>query len=226
MGFVPDYGFNYGYDYESMIGNLPAMTGTLFLVAMVMYLVMLVYGITAYIMGSLGYYTIAMRRGIRHPWLAWIPFGNLWILGSIADQYQFVSLGQVKNRRKVLLGLQIAITALVVALYAMVIYASVVMLFAMGGSTQMEMNGVFALVYMLICIALLVLYVLLVVFRYIALYNLFASCLPGAKVAFLLLSIFLGFVEPFLVFGCRKQDKGMPPRRDAPVHLDPPVFEE
>lgn len=222
MGYVPEYGF----DYSAIVGDAAQITGTVFLVAMIAYLVLLVYGIAAYIMGSLGYYTIAMRRGIRHPWLAWVPFGKVWILGSIADQYQFVSLGQVKNRRKVLLGLQIAMTALVVALYAMVIYASVVTLFAMGGSTQLEMNGVFALVYMLICVAILVLYVLLVVFRYIALYNLFASCLPGAKVAFLLLSIFLGFVEPFLVFGCRNQDKGMPPRRDSPVHLDPPVFEE
>jgi hypothetical protein len=224
MGYVPDYGFDYGYG--QMVGDMAQITGTMFLVAMVAYLVILVYGITAYIMGSLGYYTIAMRRGIRHPWLAWVPFGNVWILGSIADQYQFVSLGQVKNRRKVLLGLQIAITALVVALYAIVIYASVMMLFSMGSGGQLTMNSVFGLVYLLICVAILVLYVLLVVFRYIALYNLFASCMPGSKVAFLLLSIFLGFVEPFLVFGCRNKDRGMPPRRTSPVHLDPPVFEE
>ena len=43
-------------------------------------------GIGAYVLWSLGVYTIAKRRGIRKPWLSWIPVGNLWILGSISDQ--------------------------------------------------------------------------------------------------------------------------------------------
>lgn len=29
-----------------------------------------------YIFESLGLYTIAKRRGIRHPWLSWVPLGN------------------------------------------------------------------------------------------------------------------------------------------------------
>ena len=215
MGFVPDYGFNYGYDYESMIGNLPAMTGTLFLVAMVMYLVMLVYGITAYIMGSLGYYTIAMRRGIRHPWLAWIPFGNLWILGSIADQYQFVSLGQVKNRRKVLLGLQIAISAMGFVLAIMVIAAAVALLSA--GYTGYDdiwdwigVNGSFGGI-ILVLIAWGVLEILAKIWRYVALFDIYRSCKPEQAVLFLLLNIFVAITEPiFLLLVCRS-DEGMTP---------------
>ena len=64
--------------------------------------------ILAYILQALALYTIAKRRGIRKPWLAWIPFGNSWILGSLSDQYHYVTKRTIKNRRKLLLGLEIA----------------------------------------------------------------------------------------------------------------------
>ena len=43
-----------------------------------------------YILLSLGLYTLAKRRYIDRPWLAWLPIGNLWILGCLADQYRKV----------------------------------------------------------------------------------------------------------------------------------------
>ena len=43
--------------------------------------------VITYIFSSLGSYTLAKRRGIRAPGLAWIPIGGVrWILGSLADQ--------------------------------------------------------------------------------------------------------------------------------------------
>ncbi len=32
--------------------------------------------VAGYILSSLGFYTLAKRRGIRHPWLSWIPVAN------------------------------------------------------------------------------------------------------------------------------------------------------
>ena len=75
MVIDPYYGYDYGY------GNALDSLGTMFLVMLGIYALVGIYAIAAYIMGSLGHYTIAQRRGIKHPWLAWIPFGNLWILG-------------------------------------------------------------------------------------------------------------------------------------------------
>lgn len=68
--------------------------------------------IISYVLLALGLYTMAKRRGIRKPWLAWIPVANLWLLGCLSDQYQFVVMGQQKNRRKVLLTLTIIVTIL------------------------------------------------------------------------------------------------------------------
>ena len=41
-----------------------------------------------YVLQALGLYTIAKRRGIARPWLAWVPVGSVWIMGSIADDFK------------------------------------------------------------------------------------------------------------------------------------------
>jgi uncharacterized membrane protein YecN with MAPEG domain len=48
--------------------------------------VVLVFSLIFWIISALSLQSIARRRGIRNAWLAWIPVGNQWILGSIADQ--------------------------------------------------------------------------------------------------------------------------------------------
>ena len=62
-----------------------------------------------WILGSVGLYKVAKRRGIAHAWLAWLPIGNHWILGCVSDQYQHLVLGKVTSRRKILLGLNLAV---------------------------------------------------------------------------------------------------------------------
>ena len=64
-------------------------------------------GIAAYVLLGLGLFALAKNRRIQNPWLAWIPVGNLWLLGCISDQYQYVVNGQVTNKRKALLVLNI-----------------------------------------------------------------------------------------------------------------------
>lgn len=212
MGYEPY--FDYSYDFGAM--DNPSVFGVIFLVMMGIYALVFLYAIVAHVLGSLGIYTIAVRREIKHPWLAWLPCGNLWILGSIADQYQYVSLGQVKNRRKVLLGLQIANVVLVLAMLSSYVYIVVEALIRAGGDPNLfdqEAMIASSLVIMLIVLAIYVLSMITMVFRYISLYNLYASCLPSGKTVFILLSIFLSFTEPFLVFACRKKDDGMPPRK-------------
>ena len=51
------------------------------------YLLILGIGLVSYILSSLAYYKIAKRRNIANPWLSWIPIGNCWIVGRIANDY-------------------------------------------------------------------------------------------------------------------------------------------
>lgn len=193
----------------------------------VFYLIMLAVGIVSYIFQSLGLYTIAKRRGIHNPWLAWIPVGVLWIIGSISDQYQYVAKGRVKNRRKTLIGLSIAMLASFVLVFIGIIVAAVIA--AIGGA-EAGILSIFALV-LILCLVVLVLAILLTVFQYIALYDIYNSCNPNDSVTYLVLSIFIAITTAFFLFACRNKDYGMPPRKDAqPQALEPapaePVAEE
>ena len=58
-----------------------AVAGVLIVAAILIVLI----NIVLYVIKSLGLYTIAKRRGIHHPGLAWVPIANTWILGSISD---------------------------------------------------------------------------------------------------------------------------------------------
>lgn len=206
----------YADDSIGIIGGAEAgavgVLGAFVLIYMVVMLFALAYSITTYVLYSLGLYTIAQRRRISKPWLAWIPVGNLWLLGSISDQYQHMTKGKVTGRRKILLGLSIA----AVAIYFVWIFGVVL------GIVLAEASGMAAAGSVLIMLlGLLVFFgivITLAVFEYICYYDLYQSCDPNNGALFLALSIIFSGIMPFFVFACRKKDKGMPrPQQPAPV---------
>ncbi len=189
-------------------------------------------GAALYILQALGIYTVAMRRCIRHPWMAWLPVTNMWILGSISDQYHYVALGQIRNRRKVLLGLCIAGLAVALVLGGGSVVLVIRLLLQipefLTTAPQLVMEQVMAPFLCVLGVGVIgwVLMVLAVVFQYVSMYDLYASCIPDYKVLFLVLSILFPVVMPILVFVCRNKDLGMPPRKDAVMEEQPVLIEE
>lgn len=190
-------------------------------------------GIAAYVLMSLGLYTIAQRRGIKNPWMAWVPVLNLWILGSIADQYRYVVKGEVRSRRKVLIVLAILQAVAAIAMFVLLIGMAVNILMQLPELERMTEDQ--ALKFVLssvlpmlgVMLVMIVVSIVTTVFEYIAYYDLFASCDPENKVLFLVLGILFSVTLPFFVFACRKKDRGMPPRRvQQPASEVPPVAEQ
>ena len=179
-------------------------------------------GLGLYILRSIGTYTIAKRRGLKHAWFAWVPVADHYLLGCISDQYRYVVKGQNKNKRKWLLALDIVFAAVLIV--TIVSFVGIVVNFAMGYMNENRMMarllGTLSLYLPLLGVG-----IAMSVLRYMALYDLYTSCDPGNKVLYLLLSIFVGVTEPFFVFFIRNKDEGMPPRRDAQPMPDPPVWE-
>ena len=175
-------------------------------------------GIAAYVLRALGLYSIAKRRGINHPWMSWVL--DLWVLGCISDQYQYVVNGKVKNKRKWMLGLNIALAVLYIAFF---VFCGVAVFSAVSGITgSMGTEKLVAALMgpavglLLGLIPLVGIAIALMVIRYIALYDLYTSCTPQNNVLFLVLSIFFSVTEPFFLFFIRTKDEGMPPRRQQP----------
>lgn len=163
--------------------------------------------VASYVLHSLGLYSIAKRRGLRHKWLAWLPFGEAWLLGSISDQYQYVVKGKIKYRRRWLLLLNITAVAIYLGCVGTLVssmlisdYIAAVVAHTLGG--WLALSGVV---------------ITLGVLRYAAYYSLFRSCQPSNGVLYLLLSILVPASLPFVVFFIRKKDLGMPPRKQPPV---------
>ena len=217
MGFDPEY----AYYYEE--------TG--FGVAVVFYLiyflVLMAVSVGTYVLQSLGMYSIAKRRGIKKPWLAWIPVGSSWILGCISDQYRYVVKGQVKNKRKAMLVITILTSVFVIALY--VLFGTVLVqvftyddtMFAMDHSLQMAFLGSVAGLFG-VSLIMTGLAIALTVLQYMALYDLFHSCEPKNGTVYLVLSIFVNITMPIFLFICRNKDEGMPPRKTEPAYIPQP----
>ena len=182
-------------------------------------------GIATYVLGALALYTIAKRRGLNHPWLAWIPVASVWIVGSLSDQYRYVVNGENKSKRKVLLTLNIITFVLSIVIVACAIVALVqAVVGAAGNVSEDAMLGMIlgpvlsvaglALPLAGVAIAYAVVY-------YMALYDIFKSLDPNNCVLFLVLSIVFGVTEPFFLFFNRNKDGGMPPRRSEPACIPP-----
>ncbi len=192
------------------------------------------FGIATYVLTALALYTLAQRRGLNRPWLAWIPVINCWILGSLSDQYRYVVKGEIKSKRKVLLTLQILMTVLgtAMATVCIVMVVNLVSNTVFGApiseSRAMELvlgplAGVAGLALPMVGIA-----IAFAVVRFMALYDVYRSMDPSNSVLFLVLSILFSVTEPFFLFFNRNKDLGMPPRRQeykeepqAPVYEAP-----
>lgn len=178
----------------------------------VMLFVSVALAITQYVLSSLGMYQIAKRRGIHNPWLAWLPIGQSWILGSISDHFQHVTKAKQRKFRIVLTVMEIVMYVWMV-LYVVVIMGSAFSMVAAaeGGATAGAAFGFVGMVFLMIFL-LMAIAITYSVFAYLAYYDLFKSCKPDNAVLFLVLSIFVNVTLPFFVFACRKADDGMPPK--------------
>lgn len=211
-----DFGQYGGYmDYEAM-GEVVEILGAVMMgVFALVSVVLLVF----YILRSLALYTIARRRGLNNPWLAWIPVGKEWILGSVSDQYQYVTMGKIQNRRKILLGLGLASFGMsVVSSVISMTHTVAVMTESFGvytGSAGMGDLLVPAALGSLISLASSAVGITAFVFRQMSMYDLYRSCNPKNCVVFLVLGIVFPFTEPFFLMSCRYREDGMPPRKGA-----------
>lgn len=204
------------------VGAAGIITGLL----LVVYFLLMGVSTVSYVLGALGSYRIAKRRGIHHAWLAWLPVGNAWLLGSISDHYQYVAKRKVTKRRKVLLILNIILMGI-----------SLIAGLVAGVSAALDSAALAIALLVFAYFFVIGLSIAIMVISYIAYYDLFQSCKPEYAVLFLILGIFFSVALPFFVFACSKDDKGMPAKRapqsaeqipcepEAPAEEEIPVVE-
>ena len=185
--------------------------------------------IATYVLTAIALYTTAQRRGINHPWLSWVPVLNVWVLGSLSDQYRYVVKGEEKSKRKTLVVLKIisAVIVLMMIIAGVMVAVEVTegIIFNFGDDEIFEDVIGPGLAILGLALPLMGVSIASLIIRYMALYDLYTSCEPQYSVLFLVLSILFGVTEPFFLFFSRNKDEGMPPRRAEPQYQQTQFWE-
>lgn len=189
------------------------IVGLLFAV-MYIYLILFAIGIANYIITSISLHSIASRRNIPNPWMAWIPVASNWIIGSIVD-YHNDKKGIKNIWRKVLLCLSL----IYVIGFAMIMVAIFIILFINVFNSADELS-----LYTIICIiAIYLLYFVVIVAAmayqistYICLYKIFEELAPKKAIKYILLSVLVPLASAFCLLKCKDSLNG----------IDFPVFTE
>ena len=180
-------------------------------------------GIASYVLTSMALYSLASRRGIGKAWLSWVPILNVWIVGSLSDQYRYVVKGQCKSKRKILLILKLVsvIFVLAVVIAGGFLVTDVVRTMMYGIRMEAVLSQILGPVLGIagLVLPMFGLAIASAVIYFMALYDVFQSMDPANGVMFLVLSILFPVTEPFFLFFNREKDKGMPPRK--PEHSQP-----
>ena len=200
----------YSYYYDDWLLQLFAA------VFAVIYAFMIMLALALYVLHAFGLYKLAKKRAVRHAWMAWVPIVGNWILGSVSDQYQYVVKGRIKSSRFVLVILSvlaIAMSVAVVVLSEEVIVSIASKIFFGTG----EINTAQLVAMIILAVLCTIARLTYRVFSLLAHFDLYRSCTDKHSVVYLVLTIFLCFLEPVFVFVCRNKDEGMPPRKAEPV---------
>lgn len=211
----------YFYQFDRIFDKLPNLTFNPVSIAMS------VINVLAYVLTALALHTMAKRRCINNPWLAWIPVANLWVLGSLSDQYRYVVKGELHAKRRILLVLEII--ALAIKCIMAVLAVSMIFGFIDKMLITPSLEAFFSILagpgvgLLTVSLTLLGVNIAKTVIRYMALYDIYSSSDPQDNALFLVLSILIGITTPFFLFYCRNRDYGMPPRRDR--QPEPPVMD-
>lgn len=229
MGY--DYGFEQVFP-DAMEGAAEGfatgVAGVSLGIFAIVWLLMMAFAVVTYVLNAVGMYRIAKRRGIHHAWLAWIPIGSEWLLGSIADHYQYVAKHKITKRRKIMLTLSIILWLIVIAMIVSVV--GMIISAAAETASTITMIALLLITYL----GYFGVGIALMVFYYIAAYDLFRSCKPSYDVLFLVFGILFNVTMPFFIFACSGSDQGMPDRRqrpapqipyEQPYQPEPPVVE-
>ena len=176
----------------------------------------LLFTLATYIFESIAMCTIAKRRQIKNPWLAWIPVARSWTMGAIVDEQDRRVIGKDRFFRIVNLA--------AIAIYFLAIISTVANVATFADVMDSVYDGSDDMVFASVLGALATFYsgvmsinmiaILLGALRIIIIYKLFESVTDRLPILFTLLSLFIPLFYTISIFCLRK--KGYEPEKPAP----------
>lgn len=172
------------------------------------YLVLLMVCIADYVLKSLALYSVAKRRNISKPWLAWIPIASAWTLGSVADDYDFKNGINRKWRLTLIIPLLITSAAMIIFLTTTTILA-----IATNFTSYYPDTAIYIFIYISYLIILSVTMVYMACYT-ICLYKLYESTVPEKSVKYLIITLLIPLGGAICLM--KSKDKGYPEPAEKP----------
>ena len=148
----------------------------------------------AYVFQGIGLSKMLKKVGYAKPWHAWVPFANVYALGSRAEMYDDGKAPT--NYGRTLLRLNIALSILSVALFSFELP-----MFAVAAMAESPALMIFTmLAYFGLLVALIVMAIIQSIKLYITYWRVFRIFHPEFSVLYLMLSIFVSSYVPSVVF--------------------------
>ncbi|MBQ7668234.1 MAG: hypothetical protein IJS47_02800 [Clostridia bacterium] len=182
-------------DFEGL-GRI--MLGFFGVIALV-FLIYFVFKTIFWIFKSIGLHKIGKDHGIEAAWLAWLPVGDLYVLGSVSDRIK--KIWKIKNMGVFLVLLSLA-QIVVIGIGIVVALIPYIHIFSENLSDLAEITITLSQVFkevlkLLVELAAGVVYI----FRLIALYQIYSEYVVGdKKILYIVLSIILPFMQSIFLF--------------------------
>lgn len=180
---------------EAMMNGMPVIGGVLLIVLFAFLFVMLVFSFVSYIFQGIGVMKMHEKLGLNNGWMAFVPILNSYALGRVAEQY--VKEDGKKSARFSIILLVTQVISLFMVFFMGIALGIFQVLLPISAYTAI--NAV---------LSLLSNAVLLVssVITYVALWRVFSIFANKNATLYLILSIFVSVVQPFLVFAIRNNE--------------------
>ena len=190
---------------ESVFTNETFAIGAV-MILIVVYFALFAFLIVSYILQSLALHTLARRRGIASPWLAWIPYGNCWIIGSLARDYD--KQNNIQRRwDKTLLTLSIIFSASYFVIYiGFFVFVIISALYNNSAATSEDAIITTMFGFLIAFIPVMLLAAALQIIAYICFFKIFESTVPEKALKYFLLTLLVPLAQPICLFLCK--DKG------------------
>jgi len=180
-----------------------------------MYILICGLSIANYIIYSLALYKIACKRRVSNAWLAWLPIGTEWILGSVTDSFD-EEKGKAHSWRKVMLTTSVLTILIMIGSAVAMIIAVVVSVYKGIGTDELILFTPFMLSYAGIIVGSIVSLVLTAALI-ICYYRIFDEIYPGKTVKYLIFTL----VVPLAAAICMLKCSTICPEKINPADLVP-----
>ena len=173
------------------------------------YMFVFAVSLATYLLQAFAIFKMAKNMGYNNPWLAFIPFANVYMFGKVAETY-IKSDGRPSAKfSKILLTLQIilmAILVLLVVLIVMILFIEATGTYFLSPEIETLAASAMVLPLILAIFAMLGVAIAYAIINYVALWRIFALYNYKNATLFLVLTLFVGVLTPIFLFVLRNKE--------------------